>query len=580
VAATQQDRQAAPPRGGGLSEYGFAAVLAAAVVVAGSLPYVYGYGHAGDGSRFMGFVGRGVFGLNGYMMLARQAQDGWHLFENLTTSDDVPRVFFNLEWWLFGKMARWTGLSLIAVFHVWRAATAVLFVFSVHYLLRLCLDTPFQRKLALAWTVLGSGFGWILWSASRTITLLFPATHAWAQDQLVSTVRLEGLLFPMPVDVTGVSAPAYLLNQPHFLRALAFSALTYAFLLAGERTGRRACFLLSGVAAAIHAMIRPYNIPETYLVFALFPMLLCLRDGRFAWARFKNYALAGLILAPVVVYYAYLAHAHAMGSRGPSWRPRLFVDHVLWFGLPFVLMLCSFRGVGHVRQARPAGILLGLWVLVAFLIEQAYPYYRTGQEAAFAAYVIVPPILAMGPLRAGHAWLCDSGRLRWLEPRSGRFKRATAVAIVLFCMPSFGIAYARMFTGLRDRPAPYYSSDDVLGALGWLAANAQRHDTVLAGFETGQLVPRIAGVKTYQGHYMITSNHAPKRADAQRFYGRPGDDAFKRQLVTGHRIRFVFVGPSERQPGGMEPTEHDWLKRRFSQGDAAVYEVVLNRGAG
>lgn len=578
VAAISADRRIEPPPKGPLSEYRFAAVLALAVVVVGSLPYAYGYYHAGEGTRFMGFVGRGVFGLNGYLMLARQAQDGWHLFENLTTSDDVPRVFFNLEWWLFGKMARWTGLSLIAVFHIWRAASVVLFVFSAHFLLRLCLDTPFQRKFALALIALGSGFGWVLWGASKTITMLFPPAQQWAQDQFVSAVRLEGLLFPMPVDVTGVSVPAYLVNQPHFIRAVAFAALTYAFLLAGERTGRRAYFVCSGLAALLHAVIRPFNVPEMYLVFMLFPALLCLRDGRLDAARFKNYALAGLILLPMVVYYAYLAHVNAMGSGRPNWRPGLFVDHLLWLGLPFALMWFAFRGVGHLRTARPSGILLALWVFLAFLIEQAYPYYRTGQEAAFAAYVIVPSILAIGPMRAIYGWLCDCGRLQWLDPRSKRFKRAAATAVVVCCMPSFLIAYAGMFTGLRQRPEPHYISDDVYGALEWFEDNARRHDTVLASFEMGQLAPRIAGVKTYQGHYMITGNFKQKYADAQRFYARPGDEAFKRALVAGHRIRFVLLGPSERHANGFEPSGHGWLRERFSKGSVAIYEVVEGRG--
>jgi hypothetical protein len=567
-----------------LSEYGFLTTLAVAFVLIGSLPYGYGYLHARDDMRFMGFVGRGVFGQNGYMMLARQAQHGRCLFENLMTPEPVPRVFFNAEWWLFGAMARWTGLPLPAVFHLWRAVTVFLLVFSAGYLARLCLATAFQRKLAVALITLGSGFGWILWTASKTILFLFPAARYLAKDQVVSGVHLTGFLFPLSLDVTGVSIPAYLINQPHFLRATAFAILTCAFLLAGERSGRRVHFVLAGLAALAHAAIRPYNIPESYGIFLFYPVLLSIRERRVAWTRVIQYLIPGVMLFPMVVYYAYLARVNALGSPGPLWRPGLFVDHILWLGLPFLLVFLFFPGVIYLRHARSSSVLLALWILLAFLIEQAYPFYTSGQEAAFSAYMVVPALLATaGPLRYLYRAACRNGFLRRRSPvdvSSPAFKRGAAVALVIFCMPSFAIAYAGMFTGLRDYPAPHYLSKDTHQALLWLGEHAGPHDTVLSSFETGQLVPRVSGVKVFLGHYMLTNNYAEKQALVNRFYGTRDDDAFKRGLAAAYGIHYVILGTQERRPNGMDPAEHSWLAPCYSRGDATLFEVRLNDGRG
>ena len=560
-----------------LSRYGFPAALAVAFALFGSLPYCYGYLHAGEGMKFMGFVGRGVFGLNGYLMLARQSEHGLHLFENLSTSEALPRVFFNLEWWLFGKMARWTGLPLIAVFHVWRIATVFLFVFSVHYLSGLCLKSEFQRRFALALVTFGSGFGWVLWAGSKVAVALFPPARAWAADQVVGLIAFKDQLFPLSIDVAGVSAPAYLVNQPHFMRATAFAALTWAFVLAGERSGRRVYFALSGIAALLHIALRPYNIAETYLVYLLFPVLMSARERRVDFQRFKNCAIAASFLLPITAYYGYLAYVDALGGKGPNWRPGLLLEHILWLGLPFLLMVLCVPWLSRWRTARPSSMLIGLWLVVAFLVEQAYPYWRTGQEAAFAAYVVVPALLATaGPFRGVYHALRDSAFARKLsrfDLSSPAFKRAVAVAVVLFCMPSFGIAYARMFADLRDSPPPYYIRDGLYDSLVWLRENAGTHDTVLASFETGQLVPRVAGVKTYLAHYMITKDCAGKRAHVRRFFSRRGDDEFKQHLVMDNAIRYVVLGPLERHPGGMQPADHPWLEQRWSQEGVAIYAV-------
>lgn len=562
------------------SPFAFPLVLALAIAVLGTFPYIYGYWSADGGNRFMGFVGRGVFGPNGYFMLARQAQDGLDLFENLSTPEPLPRVFFNLEWWLFGRMARWMGLQLIAVEHIWRIGTVFLFVFAAYYLVRQCLETEFQRRFALALMVLGSGFGWVLWLVSKLAVLLLPALRAHTQAFDGNMVLFKDQLFPLSLDMSGISVPIELINQPHFLRAQAFAALMAGLLIAGETTGKRRYFAGAGLAALAHAIIRPFNVPEMYLIFLLYPLLLAARDKHLDWKRVVNYAIPALIVLPQVVYYAWLAYVGALGATGPKWQPGLFVDHILWLGLPFLLIFLWSPGLAWLPYAKPSSILLALWLILAFLIEQAYPYYKPGQEAAAAAYWTVPAILATaGPFRYLYKWLCGSAvlrRLTNLDFSSIRFKRVAATSVVVFCMPSVVIAYVMLFTALRDHPVPHYLGEDTYAAMKWLEANARKHDTVLSSIETGQLIPRIAGIKVYLGHYMITKDSAGKQEDVKRFYGTRGDDTFKQQVIADNRIRYVLLSPSEHRDNGMNPADHRWLVPRFKQGLAELFEVVPN----
>ncbi len=531
-------------------EYGFPLILAAVIAVAGTLPYLYGYQHTPAGERFMGFIGRGTNGSNGYLMMAKQVERGCHLIENKITPEPLPRSYFNLEWWLFGSFARWTGLSLIATFHADRVFTAFFVLFSIYFLARSCLKTTGARRLALALAALGSGLGWTIWLADRAL----------------------GLHLPYPLDLQGVSACAYLVNKPHFARAVGLAALQYGFLVLGEQRGLRRYFVYSGLAAILRTAVRPYHIPETYLVFALVPLILCWREGRFDLRRIGNYALAGLVHLPAALYFVWLAHADVLGMGGWKREGLLLVPMILWLGLPFLLTCAGFAaaGLSKLRNTDVATIVLGAWLFMAWLLENTFPYYTAAHESSFEAYCIAPVLLAMlGPI----PWLYARLSARWNVPRT-----MAGLALVLLCLPSSAYVYGRFFTDLngpQNPPWRYYVSENVFQALRWLEDNADPNAVVLASDTTSQFVPVVANNKTVTGHDMLTAWYDTKNAEIGRFYGVRGDDAFKQQMIRRYRVSYVLFGPYERMPQGMVPEEHPWLRPAHREGDVLVYAVQL-----
>jgi len=538
-------------------EYRFPAVLAVLFVVGGTIPYCYGYLNACPGTRFMGLIGRDVPSANAHLMFARQSQEGYHLFENRLTGEELPRSYVNAEWWLLGKVARRTGFSMIAVFHIGRVISVALFMFAAYYLISQCVDTAFQRRFALALMAFGSGFGWILWLASK----------------------VSNFTYPYLLDLDGVTPFGYLISNPHAVRMHALAMLTFAFLLAGERSGKRRFFILSGLCALAHANMRPYGIPETYLIFFLFPMLLCLKERRFSLVRVKNYAIAAAFPIIQVLYYVHLMNSNALGSiiEGVDAKPPFFLDYIIWLGPPFLLIFFGFEGFTRLRRMRSSSLMLVLWIVLSFLISESYPYLRWGFEACFALF-LVPPILATaGPLRVIHRFVINSSlasRVVRARVSADVFKRVAASLFIAFCSLSSVIAYGRMFTRLRNCPHPYYVTDDLYDSLVWLDQNTEPEQVVLACPGTGTYVPRVGGNKTFTGHYCATLNSDEKNRLADRFFARRGDEGFKKELIDKYRIRYVLFGPHEKRPGGAVPSDHSWLKQVYSRGDVAIYEVV------
>ena len=540
------------------SEYRFPAVLAIVLVVGGTIPYAYGYLNACPGSRFMGLIGRDVPGGNMYLSYVKQSEDGANLFANRMTPEDLPRSYVNAEWWLFGRVIRWTGLSMISVFHIGRVISVVLFMFSAYFLISQCLDTVFQRRFALVLMAFGSGFGWL--------------------PLLVS--KLFNFTCPYFYDIDGVTPFGYLISRPHATRLHAFAMLTFAFLLAGERSGKRGFFILSGLCALARANMRPYGIPETFLIFFLFAALLCLKERRFSFVRVKNYATAAAFPLVQVLYYVRLMYSGGLGPvlAGVDAKPPSFLNYIIWLGPPFLLIFLGFEGFTRLRQMKPSSLMLVLWIVLSFLISESYPYLRWGFEACLALFLAPPILSTAGPLNAIHRAVMNSSLASRVIPAwvsADAFKRVAASMFIAFCSLSSVIVYGRMFTRLRNCPPPYYVSDDLYDALVWLDQNTEPERVVLACPETGTYVPRIAGNKTFTGHYCFTIDFDEKNRLADRFFARRGDEGFKRRLIGGYHIRYVLFGPHERRPAGTVPSEHDWLKQVYSRGDVAIYEVLL-----
>jgi hypothetical protein len=547
--------------------------LATALAAVGTVPYLYGYLRACPGTQFVGLVGKGVDGINSYLMFVRQASDGWWLFQNLMTPQPTPRLYFNPEWLALGLVGRMTGLSLLGLFHLDRVLTVFLFVFSVHFLSTTVLQTTARRWFATLLVVFGAGLGWLPYLLSLGYAALFP-DHAPQGIQFVSGVPIHATILPLSPDLGGVTLFAYLVNQPHFIRAGALACLMYGLLIRGERTQDWRWFGLSGLAALAGFMLRPYGYPETYLILLLCFAIGSVSNGGVTKRRVVNYALVSGIGLLGVPYYLYLLLTNVLAVRGVVRIPAYFGTYLLWYGLPFILALIALAYYFRAGRLSTGRLVLALWLLVALGCAQAYPLYRLGEEASFFAYTIVPAILITdGFLQRGYAgltWLLR--RTAWLRRR--RTTYAMAAVFILLCMPSNAIAYARMFTLLRACPLAYYLPTATYAAFDWLGANTPGQSLVLADTMTGTFILRHSNNRIFSGTDLLTASFFENQQQTWRFFGPEGDDAFRKELVDRYNVDYVFCGALEQYPNGLNPETLQWLTPVFTKDNVRVYRVV------
>jgi hypothetical protein len=541
-----------PPRA---REFHFVLLLASVLTLLGSVPYIHAYWSAPDGEVFMGFVGRGTPGTNGYFMLARQAQEGYHLMENLLTPEPLPRNYFNLEWWLMGKAAALSGLTLEAIFHLDRILSVFAFCLASYYLASLAIASVLWRRVAVAIICLGSGFGWVI-------------------------VLLNGVGFglPVPQDVEGVQVFGYLINKPHFIRAFICAMLTYGFIVEGLRRNQLRWFILSGIAALAHSSMRPYHILELHVLYVLVPALLAWRDHDWRLRRFLPFAVAGAVHAPAVAYYGLYAMLGSLGMSGWERVPGFLIQDVLALSWPFLILVITIPFFLRLEKQSEVTVVLTAWVVTAWLICNLYPYWGAGFEAAFPAYHLVPPILVLaGPLQWAGQRLAKWPV--WAKCPARPCRLLLVLALIVLSLPSSGYVYATMFSSLHDKRMPqwtYYIPRPVYESIGWLASHVPQGAVILASHDTSQFIPRFGHLKVVTGHDMLTANYSAKNWMVHRFYSQTGDLAFKENLVQQLNIRFIVEGPLEARLGQVHLGQVPWLEVVYENGPLRIHAVTHN----
>jgi hypothetical protein len=143
------------------SESRFVAIFTVALVLVTALPYLAGMQLPFHDSRFDQILSFNA-DFHSYLASMRQARDGQWLFHNPYTSEPHAPVLFNLEWLVFGKLARLLGGSLEAALHLERMLGTLLLSTGLWRLCSLLLPGTWMRRFAFAWVLLGGGFGWVL----------------------------------------------------------------------------------------------------------------------------------------------------------------------------------------------------------------------------------------------------------------------------------------------------------------------------------------------------------------------------------------------------------------------------------
>lgn len=521
-------------------EWVWAVRVSVLIVAASTLPYLAGYLAQTADWRFGGAVLDRV-DYDSHLAKMWQGYRGEWRYRLLFTPEAHEGAYLQTFYVALGHLARLTGLGLPLTYQLARLAFAFLMLLAVYRFIAHFVAPVRTRRMAFLLATTASGLGWL--------------------TEILAPTPAGGI---SPMDFWLLDGFTYLavLTSPHFCAAIGL--LLAIFLLLFHRAEGPS--LKEGALAALASLalgfIHPYILLLADLVPALYWAAEGLQTRRVAWRGLAALAAMGMTQAPLLAYdlwvfrtqQVFVAWAAQNVTLSPP--PRVYL---LGYGVLFVL---GAVGVVTWARRRERGMLFPLlWIgVVAVLVYLPWNLQRRFLEGVQVPLGLLAGVgLAEGLL----PWGRNRNRWRWL---------AQATVVVLTATSNLYLTAGLTLMAANRTPDMFWPAD-VLAGVDWLGKNASPDETVLAGFEVGNLIPARIGQRVVLGHWMETVDYAGKQAAVARFFTAGTSDAERLVLLERWAVAYVFYGPDERALGGFDPAAAPWLEAVFQQGAAAVYRV-------
>ena len=136
-------------------EWIFVGLVIFTVLVLTTLPYIFSVLSTPPDRQFMGFV-LNVSDHAQYLSWYKAFQTDY-LISNRLTPEPNPPIFFNLLWWSLGRLGRYSGLSYVMVYQLFRWMAGAFFLVMVYVLATLIFAPIPRRRTALLVIASGSG---------------------------------------------------------------------------------------------------------------------------------------------------------------------------------------------------------------------------------------------------------------------------------------------------------------------------------------------------------------------------------------------------------------------------------------
>ncbi len=541
------------------AEWRFVATVTAGILLLTSLPYVYAALSAPPDKHFMGFV------LNTsdhaqYLWWYRGFQDAW-LISNRQTPEANPAVFFNLLWFVLGRVGKYTGLDYRWVYQIFRLLTAA-FLLPILYLwcARYFSDLT-RRKTAFLVLVLGAGLGWV------QIVLKYTLWHG-------------ELHYPLGVYLAEGNFFLNLMAYPHFAEAAGFILLIFWLLLRSEDTGDLRYAWGAAPAAFLLGWQHTYDLILVWGIPGLYALVRGWQMRRFPWHWFKALLIVGLISFPPALYSVLLT------SLNPIWKEvlaqfdnagvftpdplRMFIP----LGIPLILglggALTTLRGAAKPQKAAPTQrSRLRTFLVVWFFGGWAFTYIPTDFQIHMINSWQVPIVLL-----GVDFWF--EKVFPWLTKRRQRLASPVLAAAVLLAavIPTNGYIFLWRFLDLHRYNYPYFLHQNEYDAMQWLDANTPQDAIVLSAYEPGRYIPGISGRRAFLSHWAQTVDFYGKRDFVLAFFNPTTPDAKRRQVLDKFGVDYILYGPAERALGAYRPAQSTWLKAVFDEEGVSIYQIT------
>jgi hypothetical protein len=533
-------------------EYRFVFWVTLVLLVVTSIPTVFGYLSTPSDKWFSGVI-YNIHDTAQYFSWMRES--GKSLFiENKLTSEPNDPVFFNLHWWIPGRMAGITGLSLPQVYQLYRLISIPFLTGVVYAFCALFFQDQNRRRFAFLLALFTSGLGWV-WVVHK---------------QFVGELR-----YPTDVYTTPGNSFYVMMASPPQAFATALTLLVLLLPLLAVLRGRFSLALWGGFLALFLGMGHIYDLVTVWAVLAIFGLLLVLRDG-WSWFRFWALSVVVIISLPSALYWGWVSSA-----ANPLWQQALAqydnlevftpdpVHLLILLGLTFIVGLIGYTGLVPLKEQSDKSLFIKIWFAVTLLLIYLPFHFRI---MLLTGYQLPMAVMA--------TWAIFDRLIPWVKERleGSRFyslERLLPVLFLLAVLPTNLYLLGWRIHDLNRHTYPYYIHQTDFQAFQWLEKHTKPEDVVISSFAIGHYLPGFSGNKAFLSNAVMTMDFFHKHELVDRFYSSEGmSEEERRQTIQQYGIRYVFHGPAETRVGDYDPGVSDLFELVFETPQTKIYQAT------
>jgi hypothetical protein len=456
-----------------------------------------------------------------YLSWMKQVAQGQFFQENRFCVEPQKSVLFNLWFLILGWLSKLTGGPV--AYHIGRLVGVAGLVAAVSSLTKQIFSDRKHQNLALAFTCISSGFGYLFggFSAARGFT-----------GQPVDLFQPELSVFQVSV------------YSPLFAPALALIIIAISNWIKAETSRQTQPAILAGVATALLGNIHSYDVLHVALAVIVIRIVGDLVLRQFDLQMWLRATAAGVIALPTTAWVFYATRVDPLFAARADTDTRTAAIHwvILGFGIAFPFAVVAV--VNAIKSRDATKLMLAAWWLGAMLSAQL-PF-------AFQRKMLMG---AQIPI----SLLATVGLLHIIAKLSGDFPKIVMGTVFLTASPTNILwvqdAMSKLPANAGSTQMRPYLTLDESKALKWLGEHGKPTDAVLVGPDpTSHLrfpsvalmphlsvyVPAIAGLTVYDGHWSETINYAAKITATVQFFDARTSDDVRRQILAQSHIRYVL----------------------------------------
>ncbi len=558
------------------SDWKFIVGITMLVLVIATIPYLYAYYTAPPDEVYMGVM-INVPDHGQYFSWMRELTYGYLSANKLTSEPNKP-VFFNLLWFMLGRLDGVLGIGFDGAFQLLRIVSTILFLLMIYRLCTWYFDDLFMRRTAFLIITFTSGFGWFL----IVIKYIMGTT---------------GPPYPLLVFAAEGNTFFSMMASPHFIGAALYIFVFDIILVGQSKEGQNWTFdvfkatkifdilkqyryaIIAGVVALFFGWQHAYDLVLVYGILGIFGMLVLIRDRKIPW----HLLLSGIILALISWWPA--LYSVILTSLDPMWEevlaqfanadvftPALPYIPIL-MGITFILALLTaiadnpFRLVGR----SDLELFLIAWFWGNFLLL----YIPTDfQIHMFNGWQVPIGILAtQGLFKHVVPYIQQHATKQNWQRSAERIRLAVVVIFIILIIPTNVYLFLWRFIDSGRYTYPLYFHQDDMSAMAWLETNGNSDDVVLSSIETSTFIPAYTGKHVFLAHWAQTIDYFNKHDMVMEFFNHETSDERRHDILQTYSVDYLFFGPAERSIGDYNPQHSSFLEVVYELPKVTIYQV-------